>query len=121
MIQPLEPRCPHKSKMWKYLTTFCRNKVKESDLQSQQSQPNQLVKGGDDDMHAQQQRCKKAEEKWTRRTQKLKEQQNIDSVKSSVLNGADPSAVVDSAATSTCIHPRNKVLVPGGYLSFGGV
>jgi hypothetical protein len=51
IIQPLEPRCPHKSKMWKYLTLFCRNMAKESALQYQQNKTNQLVKGGDDDMH----------------------------------------------------------------------
>ena len=51
MIQPLEPRCPHKSKMWKYLTLFGRNKAKESVLQYQSNKTTQLVKGGDNGMH----------------------------------------------------------------------
>ena len=51
MLKPLEPRCPHKSKMWNYLTLFGRNKAKESVLHYQQNKTTQLVKGGDDGTH----------------------------------------------------------------------
>ena len=63
------------------------------------------------DLLAQRRRRQKIEEKWSRRIQRRREQkQDATKVTTSSNTTANeaPTAVVDSAATSTCIHKRNE-------------